>query len=88
VGGGRQRTKLWIDPFAGAHLRSGAAAGARSVAATHQPGASAHALILSFKSLDQRTTGQEMPLKDLKAMEPKEAVKLYTHPANQLIAKT
>jgi hypothetical protein len=34
------------------------------------------ALILSFKSLYQRTTGQEMPLKDLKAMEPKEAVKL------------
>lgn len=45
------------------------------------------ALILSFKSLYQRTTGQEMPLKDLKAMEPREAVKLYTHPANQLIAK-
>ena len=45
------------------------------------------ALILSFKSLYQRTTGQEMPLKDLKAMEPKGAVKLYTHPANQLIAK-
>jgi len=45
------------------------------------------ALILSFKSLYQRTTGEEMPLKDLKAMEPKGAVKLYTHPANQLIAK-
>ncbi len=45
------------------------------------------ALILSFKSLYQRTTGQEMPLKELKAMEPKEAVKLYSHPANQLIAK-
>ena len=45
------------------------------------------ALILSFKSLYQRTTGQEMPLKDLKAMEPREATKLYTHPANQLIAK-
>jgi len=45
------------------------------------------ALILSFKSLYQRTTGQEMALKELKAMAPKEAVKLYTHPANQLIAK-
>ena len=45
------------------------------------------ALILSFKSLYQRTTGQEMPLKELKAMEPKQAIKLYTHPANQLIAK-
>jgi transposase len=45
------------------------------------------ALILSFKSLYQRTTGQEMALKDLKAMEPKQTIKLYTHPANQLIAK-
>jgi len=45
------------------------------------------ALILSFKSLYQRTTGQEMALKELKAMAPKEAVKLYSHPANQLIAK-
>lgn len=45
------------------------------------------ALILSFKSLYQRTTGQEMPLRDLKAMEPREVTKLYTHPANQLIAK-
>jgi transposase len=45
------------------------------------------ALILSFKSLYQRTTGQEMPLRDLKAMEPRQAITLYEHPANQLIAK-
>lgn len=45
------------------------------------------ALILSFKSLYQRTTGQELPLRDLKAMEPREATQLYTHPANQLIAR-
>jgi transposase len=44
------------------------------------------ALMLSFKSLYTRTTGQEMPLSDLKAMEIKEAQKLYDHPANQLIA--
>jgi transposase len=45
------------------------------------------ALLLSFKSLYARTTGQRLDLKDLKKMEPKEAPKLYTHPANQLIAQ-
>lgn len=45
------------------------------------------ALFLSFKSLHARTTGQGMPLKVLKSMEPKEARTLYEHPANQLIAQ-
>jgi transposase len=44
-------------------------------------------LFLSFKSLYARTTGQPMPLKTLKSMEPKEAKDLYEHPANQLIAQ-
>lgn len=44
------------------------------------------ALMLSFKSLYTRTTGQEMTLGELKNLEIKEAQKLYTHPANQLIA--
>jgi transposase len=45
------------------------------------------ALFLSFKSLYARTTGEPMPLKTLKSMEPKEAKVLYEHPANQLIAQ-
>lgn len=45
------------------------------------------ALFLSFKSLYTRTTGQAMPLKTLKSMEPAEGPELYTHPANQLIAQ-
>ena len=45
------------------------------------------ALMLSFKSLYQRTTGREMVLGRLKALPPKEAGELYEHPANQLIAK-
>lgn len=44
------------------------------------------ALMLSFKSLYTRTTGQEMALSKLKEMEIKEAQGLYDHPANQLIA--
>jgi len=44
------------------------------------------ALMLSFKSLYTRTTGQEMTLGELKALESKEAQQLYDHPANQLIA--
>src|SRR5882724_10390800 len=44
------------------------------------------ALMLSFKSLYTRTTGQEMALSELKALEIKEAQELYDHPANQLIA--
>lgn len=45
------------------------------------------ALLLSFKSLFARTTGQALDLKDVKKMEPKQAPKLYEHPANQLIAR-
>src|SRR6266581_190365 len=45
------------------------------------------ALLLSFKSLYARTTGQRLDLSDVKKMEPKEAPKLYEHPANQLIAQ-
>jgi len=45
------------------------------------------ALMLSFKSLYQRTTGQVMPLSQLKGLAPKDAPKLYQHPANQLIAQ-
>jgi len=44
-------------------------------------------LLLSFKSLFVRTTGQGLDLKELKKMEPKQAPKLYEHPANQLIAQ-
>jgi transposase len=44
-------------------------------------------LFLSFKSLYARTTGQEMPLRVLKSMEPKQGRELYAHPANQLIAQ-
>ena len=45
------------------------------------------ALLLSFKSLYTRMTGQEMNVNKVKEMEPEEAVKLYEHPANQLISK-
>jgi len=45
------------------------------------------ALLLSFKSLYTRTTGQALDLAEAKKMEPKEAAKLYEHPANQLIAQ-
>jgi transposase len=44
------------------------------------------ALMLSFKSLYTRTTGQEMTLSKLKGLEIKEAQELYAHPANQVIA--
>jgi transposase len=44
-------------------------------------------LLLSFKSLYARTTGERLDLSDAKKMEPKEASKLYEHPANQLIAQ-
>lgn len=44
------------------------------------------ALMLSFKSLYTRTTGQEMTLSRLKELAIKEAQGLYDHPANQLIA--
>lgn len=45
------------------------------------------ALILSFKSLYARTTGQPLAAYEAKTMDPKEAPKLYKHPANQLIAQ-
>lgn len=44
------------------------------------------ALMLSFKSLYARTTGQAMSLSRLKSMELKETKTLYEHPANCLIA--
>jgi transposase len=44
------------------------------------------ALLLSFKSLYARTTGQELALGKLKALDALAAQKLYAHPANQLIA--
>ena len=45
------------------------------------------ALLLSFKSLHVRTTGQPLDLSDAKQLDPKEAGQLYEHPANQLIAQ-
>jgi transposase len=45
------------------------------------------ALLLSFSSLHARTTGQKVDMSDAKTMAPKEAPKLYEHPANQLIAQ-
>ena len=44
------------------------------------------ALLLSFKSLYTRTTGQDLELRTVKSMGPLEASKLYEHPANRLIA--
>lgn len=44
-------------------------------------------LLISFKSLHARTTGQPLDLADAKRLEPKEATALYEHPANQLIAQ-
>jgi transposase len=44
------------------------------------------ALMLSFKSLYTRTTGQEMALSKLKGLRVKEAQELYAHPASQLIS--
>jgi hypothetical protein len=45
------------------------------------------ALLLSFKSLYARTTGQKLDLSQAKKLEPREAPRLYEHPANQLIAQ-
>jgi len=45
------------------------------------------ALMLSFKSLFARTTGQEMSLSRLKGLSAEEVKKLYDHPANELIAQ-
>jgi transposase len=46
------------------------------------------ALMVSFKSLYTRTTGQAMNLGELKRLGPSQAAALYEHPANQLIART
>lgn len=45
------------------------------------------ALLISFRSLYLRTTGQSLELNETKKLEPAEAAKLYDHPANQLIAQ-
>jgi transposase len=45
------------------------------------------ALLLSMQSLYTRTTGQRLDLGEAKKLEPKQAPKLYEHPANQLIAQ-
>jgi transposase len=45
------------------------------------------ALMLSFKSLFTRTTGQQMKLRRLKTLSAEEAKALYEHPANQLVAQ-
>lgn len=45
------------------------------------------ALLLSFKSLYTRTTGQSLALNELKKLEPAAAPRLYQHPANQLCAQ-
>ena len=44
-------------------------------------------LMLSFKSLFARTTGQAMALQELKTMPPEQSETLYQHPANCLIAR-
>jgi len=44
-------------------------------------------LLLSFKSLFTRTTGQLMALSQAKSLSVQEATALYEHPANQLIAQ-
>jgi transposase len=44
------------------------------------------ALILSFKGLYTRTTGEELELREVKRLTPLQGQKLYDHPANQLIA--
>ena len=44
------------------------------------------ALMLSFKSLYTRTTGQTMSLSELKALDLAKTQTLYEHPANELIA--
>jgi transposase len=45
------------------------------------------ALMLSFKSLFARTTGEEMSLSRLKGLSAVEVKQLYEHPANELIAQ-
>jgi transposase len=45
-------------------------------------------LILSFKSLNERTLGQRVPLARVKAMKPAEARARFTDPADQLLSGT
>ena len=45
-------------------------------------------LILSFKSLNERTLGQRVPLTRVKAMKPEEARARFTDPADQLLSGT
>lgn len=45
-------------------------------------------LILSFKSLSERTLGQRVPLARVKAMKAAEARALFTDPADQLLSGT
>src|SRR5512135_3065429 len=45
------------------------------------------ALLLSFKSLYARTTGQALALNAVKEWQPEAGARLYEHPANQLIAR-
>lgn len=45
-------------------------------------------LILSFKSLNERTLGQRVPLARVKAMKPDEARARFTDPADQLLSAT
>jgi transposase len=44
-------------------------------------------LILSLKSLHMRMTGRDLGTGRIKAMEPKDAEKLFEHPADQLITR-
>ena len=44
-------------------------------------------LMLSLKSLHTRTTGRDLSLSRLKALEPADAEKLFRHPADQLISR-
>jgi hypothetical protein len=43
-------------------------------------------LILSFKSLNERTLGQRVPLSRVKAMSAEEARARFTEPADQLLS--
>ncbi len=45
------------------------------------------ALILSFKGLYTRNTGQRLKLSEVKTMKPAQTAQHFTHPADQLIAK-
>ena len=67
-------------------LRPPDAPRARSAAPAAAAGATAHRLILSFKSLNERTLGQRVPLARVKAMSIEEAQARFTAPADQLLS--